>query len=369
MTVLDAYRQAVDPQRHRVYASAQFGRVAGSWRRLAELIALRRIGDAGIELRAGGEYVRLVPASPQDASRLKAAMKRYEVRKRRFGPILDAERLPPAAIRFRVERSAGVRPEAEGWRLTNIEGVRVGLFLGDWRAKLGSRCTVDPAGDQVIVDLRDAEDDVALRRLTRRSGELDLDPSFDPSSVARAYTSMGYSSDWRALRHTSSGSIDESAFTVECQKFYAGSVPVVLLDRALARFDTRVYGGAVYAAVKGSFDAGAVTDGVSFCAPEVGDEGDFAQVQAAITGQADAGHYVEATVMGSDFESADLVAAGLWAPSASYHVAILNTDYDAQDVEPDFGTYLAQPLDEDAIHVEITLGEPAGSRLPLLGVG
>jgi len=91
----------------------------------------------------GDQWIELRPDAGSSTA-LAAATKRVTVEGRAFGPVLDAKAAPDSLV-WRVTASGDVKRRKDLWLLGEPDGVPLGLHLGDWRAKFGKRCIVEPA--------------------------------------------------------------------------------------------------------------------------------------------------------------------------------------------------------------------------------
>jgi hypothetical protein len=135
----------------RLYAAARYVRPDGvTWTPVHEVVQYAELPGQGYQVNCMGKWVRLL-WDPESADLLAAATTETIRRPSRFGPVLDAAQAPDA-ISWQIQASDGVTLSDNGdVVLAELDGVKLGLFLADWRNTFGDRCVVD--GGAVSLDL------------------------------------------------------------------------------------------------------------------------------------------------------------------------------------------------------------------------
>jgi hypothetical protein len=120
----------VAPNVVRVWTGPRFARVDGIWYTLAQLLSVRDV-PTGWSFSAGGKTGSLLCDQPVE---LAAATASKVLTPEVFGPTIDAKMLTTGVLTFRVVLPAGAKETPAGWEIANIDGVSLGLGLGDWKA-------------------------------------------------------------------------------------------------------------------------------------------------------------------------------------------------------------------------------------------
>jgi len=188
MQVIGTDRAMVAPGTVRIWTGPRFARAEGVWRPLADLVTVREV-PTGWSFSAGGKTGNLLCDQPVE---LAAATISKVTTSEVFGPTIDGTKLSTGILTFRVVLPAGAKETPFGWEIANIDGVSLGLGLGDWKA-LGPM-TVDKG--VVTLDLTAAK---------AKAAQIDLDPVtvLTPSgskTVEDQATEMSWASE-RALRN------------------------------------------------------------------------------------------------------------------------------------------------------------------------
>ena len=192
----------VGSRRVRIYACPGWVRPDGrTWTAIEDAV---RVAESGGGYRIGyqGQSIEFLP-HVSDAASLLLARKANRLG-RHFGPVLHAD-LAPDVLRWKVMAGPGVKRTGDAWILGEPDGVKLGLFLCEWRQRFGKDCTIE--GDDITLDLRKSKA-VALQPHIG-AGEIDLDPpSVDPVSNGICdYEGAHISGGWSNTRNLVSAGV------------------------------------------------------------------------------------------------------------------------------------------------------------------
>ena len=222
----------------RLYAAPRFVRPDGKlWRPIADAVTVRDLPGGGYRLEYGDRWVQLTGRRVADRKALGRATRQQRRQARRFGPLLDADKAPDG-LDWQVTTSPGVTRARDAWILGEPDGVKLGLFLADWRHNFGDRCTV--TGDRIALDLTAAK--AHARRQPRPADRvIDLDPEI--SATGETGERYATSADWataRGVASTRTGCMIAQASHSEMSDY--------LCNRPRMQFDTSDLTGVVASA-------------------------------------------------------------------------------------------------------------------------
>jgi len=120
LAVLNATTETIG-SRARLYAGPKFARYEGRWRRVDDLLSVKREGDAYV-IRLADDWISFRP-SATDAAALALATKHEVVTATHFGPALTPAACPDS-LTFDVDFSKGVSVVAGGLEFPSVEGLR-----------------------------------------------------------------------------------------------------------------------------------------------------------------------------------------------------------------------------------------------------
>jgi hypothetical protein len=235
--------QARSAERVRIYSSPMFVRPR---RTIKELVAVRY--DAQTQTFRVSLDDKWAELRPRVAIAIDSV---HAVRKgRHFGLLLDAEKVP-ATLEWELAFGPGVKETADGVELAEYDGVKLGLFLTDWKERFGNGFHQD--GSRIMLETSYA------RRRKLRDGKIILD--LDPTTVdVSAWKSYGvYSEDpdpWDVARDSPTGSVGTSP------ELYADSngSSFAYIQRVALQFDTLAYPTVSFAKFWWYFDGSSVSE-------------------------------------------------------------------------------------------------------------
>jgi len=330
--------------RIRLYAGPQWVRPDGrNWKRIDQVISVRRIAD-GWEVRYGGRSIRLTSAAMNaiDAATIKARLTN-----RHFGPVLDPDRCPDR-IDWRVAASPGVRRIKDGWVLGEPDGVKLGLFLHEWRQRFGDGLSL--ADDAATLNLRGAK---AARR------PINLDPITQDLTTAAYY--MNYSvTSWE----DSIGDETTSSFNANLGISASATDALNSIVRSALRFSDCPSGAAAatlhihagsYVNISGT---DVIVSSVSL-EPGILDTANYGHIYAGRSGDGSAGPLVAA---GGDWYTFDLDMAAQYTQGGTTELGLSEDDHDFHPANPPAqeNTVNFDDSGDDIPYLEITVGGPPG---------
>ena len=351
-------------RRLRIYAGPQWVRPDGrTWTPIHQAVPVAAL-DGGYLVSYQGEGIQLLPHA-SDAAALAEARNANRIERGHFGPVLDAAKAPDV-LRWNVVAGAGVKREKDAWIFPDKsgDGVKLGLFLQDWRARFGARCVIE--GDQITLDLTEAK---MLALAPGGTGEINLDPLIAPTFQKYAYC-PGTASGWELL-HNADGEGLGSAAEVQATNPFQD---YCIIRRIILRFDTSAYASPASCVLKMTHTSrlnGAVPH-VSVA--EYADlESGHCYGEARTTGFEVAANKVGDMTLtnGTTWESPDMVAGEHYNAEASFDLAVCESAHDVDDEpggsNPPGATDYKVDFDADETYLDL---EPGGAgRLMLMGVG
>jgi len=346
--------------RARLHAGPKFALCEGRWRRVDELLSVKRDGDAYI-VRLGDDWISLRPDAT-DAAALVLATKRDVVATTHFGPVLTPDACPDS-LTFDVDFSKGVQTVADGLEFPGIGGLRCGLFFDTWKLRLGKECSIDLAAKRVQLNLAKAKAYAEAAGID----EIDLDPetvrlSYGDMAV-RIYTRDAEPGQWTVIQAAAESSWQGTGITTRVREdcFCA-------IDRSLMAFDITEYQSPLAARMY-LHDSIADPTAISL-ANSTGITGslteadNYSDILDAIAAHSIGTDWQTAPEEGSQWiKSPDIIAAGEWPTGDVLHLCIIDPwDVPAPPSSPRYHGY--DLTGDNAAFLEITLpstGAPGGT--------
>jgi len=217
----------------RLHTGPKFALCGQRWRRVDELLSVRRDGDVYV-VRLGDHWISLRPDAA-DAAALSLATKRDVLTGTHFGPVLDPA-VCPDSLAFDLEFSSGVQVSGDGLEFPGVEGLRCGLFFERWKQRLGADCSIDLPARRVQLDLAKAKAYAQAAGL----GEINLDPETvrltGGDMAVRLYTCEGDVGQWAVIQ-----SADEANWQGTGIATRVRDDCFTAIDRSLLEFATSGY--------------------------------------------------------------------------------------------------------------------------------
>ena len=215
-----------------IYSGPRWVRPDGAtWTPIDQVVRHAALPNGGYAVTCMGKSVRLLP-DEATAAALDVATMDNIAGPRRFGPVLNAADAPDW-LAWRVETDEGITVAPNGdVVLAELDGVKLGLFLTDWRRSFGDACAVDGGSVSLALGtIKDRLDRINLDPTTvsanNRTGSIIME--YDTQTWADFYAN--YLTDPPGYGSIYSGALEASAGQ--------GSNPTFArLFRAFLQFDT-----------------------------------------------------------------------------------------------------------------------------------
>ncbi|HUU60479.1 MAG TPA: hypothetical protein VMZ50_13145, partial [Phycisphaerae bacterium] len=329
-----------------------------AWRAIEEVVAVTRNAATGAyRVACGSDWITWTPRK-----RPTGLLKRAIVAPKHFGDVLDATKLADAILEYDVAFSVGVEVTAAGWRFAAIRDVPLGLFLNDLIGRFGAGHIIRspaPGGPSgVAIDLSAAQ---------AVNGEINLDPNVAPAHYARLEeygTDAVEQTAWNLAHDAAASDYSDSVYQVSTKCFYISGPNTwqAIIDRLGLEFDTSAYAAATAAKLVLVEGAKVGTPGVTYDTMNVADVTAHSAYPAILAAAVGSGRSV--TDQGATWESDDLVANGLFAVSATFQLALIESNDGADTI----------PASEQRIiwsdgYLELTVPGPPPGSLATMGKG